>query len=113
MTLWKQLLRPSPTVEDLTPLLASGWTGGTVIAGVSGGVVTLTAENLTRAADATGSIDLLTLPTRLQPVRRLLGQRYTFRGKQVSMTLAGTITITDPRGIADHLDLTYVAKGGA
>lgn len=108
------LKRPTvPAVENLTHLLEPGWDGGKVTAGHTGGVVTLTAENLTREEDGTGWVALLILPGRLQPFQRLLGQRMTFRGREVRIDQSGTVLITDPRAIADHLDVTYVAKGGA
>lgn len=110
---WIKRAKPSPRVTDLSHLLEPGWTGGKVVVGESAGVVTLAAENLTRDDDGQDRIDLIVLPEYLQPVQRLLGARFTFRGREWRIDSSGTVQITDPRSITDHLDVTYVARGGA
>lgn len=113
MGFWNRLAKPGPQVTDLTHLLEEGWTGGKVVVGESAGVVTLAAENLTRDEDGEGRTVLIVLPEDLQPVQRLLGARFTFRGREWRIDSSGAVQITDPRSITDHLDVTYVARGGA
>lgn len=99
-------------IEDVTALLAPGWIDGRVrIARSPGGVVTLTANNLRRDAAATGTVELLTVPSRLAPTDHLYSAR-TLRGNVVRFLSSGVLSIDDPSSSLNYLHLTYVPKGG-
>lgn len=113
MTLWAALLKPRPTVHDLTDLLEPGWTGGKLtLVEAPGGVVTLHANSLTRDEAGAGNVLLLMLPSRFRPVEHKYGDR-TMRGSDVRVLNSGHVQITAPTTILDYASPTWVPRGGA
>lgn len=74
----------------------------------TGNVVTVAAWRLAAVEGATGDVDAFTLPPGYRPAG--LTQQYTrdSRGREVSLSYSGRVSVTDPLTIVSHFSFTFV-----
>lgn len=104
---------PTPPLDTgrrvITSLLSPDYSAVTVTLRRSVNTVTLIVNNLSKVrADASGNVNLFTLPVGFRPDGHLYGQ--TFRAMRCAYLVNGSVYVTDPSASVDYFYFTFTTS---